>query len=348
MKALFLRDNLQLSLEETEKPSLLKDNDVIVRVTAASICGSDIHFWRGKVPCIPNFIIGHECVGVVDEVGKNVQNVRAGDRVSVPAGPYCGTCRNCSEGKVYACTSATAMLGGGKLLGDLPGCHSEYIRVPFGDSCLVPIPDSVSDKEALLVGDILSTGYFAVTNGNPQPGNDVAIFGAGPVGLCAVAAARIFTPARIFLIDIEDYRLELGLRMGATHVLNPAKCEAAKEIKKLSGGRGVDYSIDAVGIPQTLNECIRCNSVGGIVSVVGVGPAKMEIHMRKLFYKNLTLKTGYVPLNQMQRLMTLIETGHIDTTPLITHEMPLSNIIEGYEIFGDKKDNCIKVMIVPD
>lgn len=348
MKALFLRENNQLSLEETPKPVLQNDDDVILKVTASSICGSDIHFWQGDFPLYPNFIIGHEFVGIVEQTGKNVRKFGAGDRVAAAANPYCGVCTHCKEGKVYACLT-NGMFGGGKLMGDLPGAQAEYVRVPAADSCLVPIPDHVSDKAALLVGDVLSTGYFAVTNGCPQPGDDIAIFGAGPVGLCALASAKLFSPARIFLVDVEDYRLELGRSMGATHIINPNNGRAAKAIKKITGGRGVKLAVDAVGLRTTISECISCATEGGVVSLVGIGPARMDdFPIGKLFYKNLTLKAGLVPLNNMDRLMKLIAEGRLNIAPLITHEIKLDDILEGYRIFKDRKDNCIKVMITAD
>lgn len=345
MKALFLRENKQLSLEETESPVIRDDGDIIVRVTASSICGSDIHFWKGSLPVVPDFILGHEFVGVVEEAGRGVRRFKPGDRVSVPANPYCGVCSKCKEGRVYACR-LNAMFGGGKLTGDLPGAQAEYVRVPAADACVVPIPDHVSDKAALLVGDVLSTGHFAVLNGSPRPGDDIAIFGAGPVGLCALASAALFSPARIFLVDVEDYRLEMGRRLGATHVFNAKEVGAAKEIKAITGGRGVDLAIDAVGQPSILNECISCTTKGGVISLVGIGAPMVDFPVGKFLLKNLTLKAGLVPLTQMDRLMKLIAEDRLDVTPLITHEIKLSDILEGYRIFGNREDNCIKVMVV--
>ncbi|MFZ5596110.1 MAG: alcohol dehydrogenase [Bacillota bacterium] len=345
MKALFLRDNKRLSLEDTERPVIKDPGDVIVRVTASSICGSDIHFWQGSLPCIPDFILGHEFVGVIDEVGSSVKMFKPGDRVSVPANPYCGVCPNCKEGKVYVC-ELKSMFGGGKLLGDLPGAQAEYVRVPCAENCLVPIPDTVSDKAALLVGDVLSTGYFAALNGNIRPGDNVAVFGAGPVGLCALASVMLFSPGRVFLVDLEDYRLEVGSGMGATHLINSGSTRPAREIRTITGGRGVDLAIDAVGLPDTLNEAVSSAAPGGVISLVGIGPPVMEMPMGKFIFKNLTLKAGLVPLTNMPRLMKLIEEGRLDVTPLITHEIKLSNILEGYRIFKNREDNCIKVMVV--
>ncbi|MGE5390139.1 MAG: zinc-dependent alcohol dehydrogenase [Deltaproteobacteria bacterium] len=347
MKALFLKENNQLVLEETAKPEIIDDGDVIVKVTAGTICGSDLHFWKGHLYYVPDFILGHEFVGMIDQVGAKVKRFKPGDRVAVPAIPFCGTCAGCRTGDTYKCTSST-MFGWRTHRGNLAGGQAEFVRVPFADVGLVPIPDSVTDKEALLVGDILSTGYFGVTNGKLKPGDDIAIFGAGPVGLCAVACAKLFTPGRIILVDYEDNRLEMGKRLGATHLLNPSQCEVIKEIKKITGKRGVDVSLDAVGLPSTMQDCIDATTQGGIISNVGVGPMSFEVSVGKMMLKNLSFTTGLVNLDQMGRLMKLIELKHLDLTPIITHEMPLSRIIDAYHMFADKEDGCIKVMIVPD
>ncbi|MGE5381308.1 MAG: alcohol dehydrogenase catalytic domain-containing protein [Methylocystaceae bacterium] len=346
MKALFLRENQVLSLEETARPMIERSSDVIVRVTAAAICASDVHFWKGEVPCVPNFILGHEFVGVVEEAGADVKRFPPGTRVAVPAMPFCGTCSGCRKGEYFKCR-VSSMFGWRTPRANLAGGQAELVRVPFADNCLLPIPDSVADKQALFVGDILSTAYFGVTNGELTPGQDVAIFGAGPVGLCAVACARLFSPGRIILVDMEDNRLEMGSKMGATHTINASREEAVKTIKMITGKRGVDVSLDAVGLPSTLDDCINATTPGGIISNVGVGPSMFKVNIGGMFMKNLTFKTGLVNLNQMDRLMRLIEEGRLDVTPIITHEVSLDNIVEGYQMFADRADNCIKVMVVP-
>lgn len=347
MKALFLREQQQLSLEDTPDPTLQDGGDVIVRVTASSICGSDVHFWKGHLPSIPDFILGHEFVGEIIEVGSQVRSFQKGDRVAVPANPFCGTCVNCQAGRVNNCLTVKGMFGAGLMLGNLPGAQAHYVRVPHADACLAKIPPSVDDKAALLVGDVLSTGLFAIENGSPRPGDNIAVFGAGPVGLCAVACARLFSPAKIFLVDIEDYRLEVGAQLGATHLLNPERVNVVKEIKAATLGVGVNLTVDAVGLPSILKDCITCTAPGGTVSVVGMGTASLEFPMMKFMLKNLTLRGGLVPLVNMKRLLTLIEEKRLDVTPLITHTIKLEQIIEGYHMFADKKDNCIKVMVVP-
>lgn len=347
MQALFLRENLQLSLEETDAPILKKDTDVLVRVTASSICGSDVHFWKGHIPYRPGFIIGHEFVGVIEQVGSQVRNFKPGDRIAAPAAPYCGICANCRAGKVYACSSSRGMFGGLGVAGTLPGAQAELIRIPFADTCLVPIPDQVSDQAALLVGDVLSTGYFAITNGDPQPGGSIVVFGAGPVGLCAVACAALFSPASLIVVDVEENRLQVAQTLGATHVLNPEKGGNAKEIRRIAGGEGVNLAVDAVGLPVTLQQAIKSADRGGTISIVGIGPPVIEFPMAEFFFKNLTLKGGYVPLTQMHRLMKLIETGKLDVSALVTHKIGLGEIIDGYQMFADKQDGCIKVMVIP-
>jgi alcohol dehydrogenase len=282
IKALFLNEDLTLSLEETEKPTLQNPTDAIIKVSAASICGSDIHFITGEVALYPNdrFIIGHEGVGVVEEVGSMVTNFKPGDRVVIPAGIACGDCIQCREGRIYACEMNT-LFGHGRIKGNLPGLQSEYVRMPLADHNLVHIPDSVTDKEVLLVGDVLSTGYIGVINGKPQPGEDIAIFGAGPVGLCAVASAKLFSPSRIILVDLEDYRLEAGLKLGATHVINASTTDAAKEVRRITNGVGTQVSVDAAAFPETINNCLACTAKGGTVSVIGISPWKIEFNMAR-------------------------------------------------------------------
>ena len=334
-------------MEETAKPVILEPGDIIVRVTASSICGSDIHFITGEVPLKPDFIIGHEGVGVVEEVGGEVKFFKPGDRVAIPYMVSCGTCWECKAGRTYAC-SADLQFGVGQARGDLPGLQAEYVRIPFADSSVVHIPDSVSDREALFVGDILSTGYIGVINGNIKPGDEVAIFGAGPVGLCAVACAQLFSPSRIILVDLEDYRLEAGKRLGATHVINARSTRAGAEIRRLTGGYGVEASIEASGSEAALDDCLACTAKGGIISAIGMTPFSIKLAMGKMFYKNLTMISGYTSLNEMGRLMKLIENRKLDLTSLITHEVPFSSILEGYRIFQNRLDNCIKVMVIPD
>ncbi len=284
---------------------------------------------------------------MVEEVGSLVTKCKPGDRVVIPAGITCGVCSQCKAGRLYACEYNT-LFGHGKIKGDLPGIQAEYVRMPFADNSLVSIPDSVTDQEALFVGDILSTGYIGVSNGKPQPGEDIAIFGAGPVGLCTVACAKLFSPARIILVDLEDYRLEAGLKLGATHVINASSCDAAKEIRKITNGVGVQVAVDAAAFPETINNCLACTAKGGIISVIGISPWKVELNMGRMFFNNLTMVSGYTSMHEMEHLMRLIEYKKLDLTSLITHQYPLSNILEGYRVFQNRLDNCIKVMIVPD
>ncbi len=347
IKALFLRDGLKLSLEETDKPTIKEPTDIIVKVTASSICGSDIHFITGEVPLTPNFIIGHEGVGVVEEVGERVKNFKPGDRVIIPGAVACGTCPECRMGRSYACEFDT-MFGVGKNRGDLPGVQAEYARMPFADYSTVLIPDSVTDKEALFVGDILSTGCEGVMNGHVKPGDDVVVFGAGPVGLCAVACAKLFSPSRIFLVDLEDYRLEAGKKLGATHLINASRTSAAKEIRGVTGGVGTQVTIDAAAYPATLDDSLSCTAKGGTVSIIGMSPFHVKYAMGKVFYKNLTVVSGYATDRWVRMLMKLIEFKQLDLTSLFTHEYSLSDILEAYHVFQNRLDNCIKVLILPD
>lgn len=345
MKALFFKDKHQIALEETGRPVLENSDDVIVKVTASAICGSDIHLLEGIVASVPNYILGHEFVGIIEKAGQDVKRFKPGSRVAVPAIPFCGTCSGCLKGEYFQCRGSS-MFGWRTPRANLAGAQSEYVRVPYADVCLVPIPNSVSDRQALLVGDVLSTAYFGITNANLEPGQDIAIFGAGPVGLCCVACAKLFSPGRIILVDLQDNRLDMGQRLGATHTLNANQVDVRKEIKSITR-RGVDVALDAVGLPSTMEDCIQTTAIGGIISNLAVGNPSFEVNMGTMFMKNLSFKTGFVNLNQMERLMKLIELGRLDVSPLITHEMPLDNIVEAYRIFANREDNCIKIMIKP-
>ncbi|MDO4540374.1 MAG: alcohol dehydrogenase catalytic domain-containing protein [Syntrophomonadaceae bacterium] len=345
MKALFLRENLRLSLEETDKPTLQNADDIILKVTATTICGSDLHMVHGMLYSLPDFIIGHEFVGVVDEVGTAVQDFKPGDRVVVPSAPFCGQCDKCLQGNYHLCRKAR--LFGWRIHPKYHwnGGQAEYVRVPFANTGLLHTPDSVTDEQALFIGDILSTAYFAVTNANLSPGQSIAIFGAGPVGLCAVACAKLFSPSHIILIDMEENRLAMGARLGATHTLK-AGPDMLKQLKGIIR-QGVDVALDAAGVPATLSDSIDVCTKGGFISVAGVGPSEFPVRVGELFMKNLTVKSGLVNLAEMPRLLKLVECGHLDLTPILTHEMPLDDIIEAYRIFDKREDGCIKVLLRP-
>jgi 2-desacetyl-2-hydroxyethyl bacteriochlorophyllide A dehydrogenase len=336
----------QIALEEVPKPVLQKPTDVIVRVTATAICTSDVHIVEGYFPPSPPFVIGHEFIGVVEETGGAITGFKPGDRVAVPPAPYCGVCDNCRKGHYGQCLSS-AIFGSGANWGNLPGGLAEYVRVPHADSCMVRIPGRISDDQAIFVGDMLATGYFAIDNCALKPGDTVAVFGAGPVGLCAVHTARLLSPDLIILVDIMDNRLETGKEMGATHTINSSREDAIAKIMELTGGLGVSAAVEAIGNPATVNAAAQVVGVGGVLSIVGLFPGNIEFPAQTLLMKNVTTRIGLAALGNMSRLLNLIAAGKLDTSPLITHRMPLKDFDKAYEIFEGKKENVVKVVLRP-
>lgn len=333
-------------MEEVQKPEVQNPTDVLLKVTTASLCTSDVHIVNGYLPPSPPFVIGHEFVGVVEDAGSGVTKYKAGDRVAVPPLPYCGLCAHCRKGMFGQCLNS-AVFGSGATWGNMPGAFAQYVRVPHADTCLVPIPDGISDEEAVFVGDMLTTGYFAAENCSLKPGATVAVFGAGPVGLCAVHTASLFNPAKIILVDAFDYRLEMGKKMGATHTINFTQNDAVDEIMALTGGRGADAAIEAVGDQKAVNDAAHVTGVGGTLSIVGLFPGNIEFPIQDLLMKNVTTKVGLSYLGNMPMLMGLLAEKKLDATPLITHRMPLDSFEQAYDIFSGKKDNVVKIILTP-
>jgi len=336
----------QVVLEEVPEPVVQKPTDVIIKVTATAICTSDVHIVDGYFPPSPPFILGHEFIGVVRAAGSAVTRFKEGDRVAVPPLPFCGACDNCREGNLGQCMHA-APFGSGATWGNIPGGLADYVRVPHADSCMMEIPAALSDEQALFVGDMLTTGYFAADNCAMKPGDTLAVFGAGPVGLCAVHAARLSGPSRVILIDILQNRLELGLKMGATDIINAAEEDVLPKIMELTNGRGVSAAIEAVGHPATVGAAVQSLGAGGVLSVVGLFPGNIDFPIQTLLMKNASMKIGLASLDNMRRLMTLVEAGKLDATPLITHRMPLADFEKAYTIFEKKEENVVKVLLEP-
>jgi alcohol dehydrogenase len=358
MKAIVFKEINRVALEEAEKPVIQHPDDAIVKVTLSSICGSDIHMIHGAAPMMPGNILGHEFVGVVDEIGEGVEGFEPGDRVAVACTVQCGKCEMCLKGLAAKCTSG-GVFGCGPFLGDFNGAQAEYVRVPHAQIGMHKIPDGLTDEQVLLVGDILSTGYFGVINGEVMPGDSVVIFGAGPVGLCTVACATLFSPAKIIAVDPIGKRLEIAKMMGATHVLDPTENDVITEIKELTGGApqdmleefrsrsGADVAIEAVGIKPTFDACFQAVRPGGNVSIIGVFEEAQELLMPQLSIKNIGVTMGLVNVVHMGRLLKVIEAGLLDTTPLITHRMSLDEGVKGYEMFDKKLDDVIKIALRP-
>lgn len=347
MKALVFDRVGEVKLREVDAPTIVEDTDVVLRVTLTAICGSDLHLMHGHIQTTPGYVLGHEYVGIVEQVGAAVKRFKRGDRVVGAGAPFCGLCDNCRKGHIYRCLRG-GILGSGPEYGNLNGTHAEYVRIPHADASLIAIPGSLTDEQVLFVGDILSTGYFSVIKANVTPGSSVAIFGAGPVGLCAVAAAKLFNPKKIILVGRENqYRLDMGKKLGATHTILSSEEPPLPAIMSLTDGRGADAVIEAVGSASTIQEAVRCAGIGSCVSIVGVSGNEVTLPMFEIFMKNLRIETGIVDLKYMRVLMDLIECGHLDLTPLVTHRMSLDSIESAMEIFEKRADNVIKIAIKP-
>ena len=335
-----------VALEEVSKPAMQKTTDVLLKVTATALCTSDVHIVNGYMPPSPPYVIGHEFIGIVEEAGSSVNNFKPGDRVAVPPLSYCGLCEHCRKGMPGQCLNS-AVFGSGATWGGMPGGFAQYVRVPHADACMVPIPGDISDDEAIFVGDMLTTGYYAVENCKLKPGATLAVFGAGPVGLCAVHTAQLFHPAKVVLVDSLDHRLALGKQMGATHTINLNETDAVAQIMDLTNGRRVDAAIEAVGDQKAINDAARVTGVGGTLSIVGLFPGNIEFPIMELLMKNVTTKVGLSYLGNMPMLMGLVAEKKLDATPLITHRMPLASFAEAYDIFAGKKENVVKIIMTP-
>lgn len=331
MKALVYHGPGKKTLDDRPRPTLLKPTDAIVKVVKTTICGTDLHILKGDVPtCEPGRILGHEGVGVVDSVGSGVTAFKVGDRVLISCITSCGKCGACKTGMYSHCSD------GGWILGHLiDGTQAEYVRIPHADTSLHPIPVG-SDEEALvMVSDILPTGYeCGVLNGKISPGATVAIVGAGPVGLAALLTAQFYSPAEIIVVDVDDNRLATAKRLGATSVVNNSDGKATETIMKMTGGRGVDTAIEAVGVPATFAICEGVVAAGGTLANVGVHGSKVDLHLERLWAHNITITTRLVDTVTTPLLLKTIASRKIDPTVLITHHFVLSAMLEAYDTFG--------------
>jgi len=346
MQAVMLKPGHQLALEDVPKPGLDGPGQMLVKVTTSAICGSDLHIKYGEIPIAPGTVIGHEFVGVVEETAPDVRLFKPGDRVDVAAGIWCGCCPPCQRGETQTCQMG-GVWGGGFFKGrQLSGAQTEYVQVPNADMCAVPIPDNVSDEQAILVGDVFSTGFHAVAEGGVRPGDTVAIFGCGPIGLAAVASAVLHGPSRIFAVDMLPNRLALAQELGA-ETIDATDGEAVNKILAATKMNGVDVAIEAVGQPASFNQALGTLRRGGSLSVVGLFPKSVELPLPMLGLYGVRISMGLANLSRMRQLMDLLATGKVDLSSLTTHSFPLSQAMEAYDLFENHKDKCIKVMLKP-
>jgi alcohol dehydrogenase len=343
MKALVYHGPGRHSWDEVNKPTLAEPEDAIVRVDATTICGTDLHILGGDVPEVTaGRILGHEAVGTIEQLGAGVRNLSVGDRVLVSCVSPCGRCAYCRTGSYGQC-----LAGGGWILGHLvDGTQAEYVRVPFADNSLYPLPPEITDEAALLLADILPTAYeVGVLRGRLQPAQTVAVVGAGPIGLAAIVTARLLSPGLIVAVDLAASRLDAAKLVGADVTVKSSP-DTVATIRELTDGLGVDVAIEAVGTPATFEMCTELVRPGGHVANVGVHGKPATLHLETLWIRNLTITTGLVDTNSTPTLLKMLASGQLDTSGFVTHRFGLGEMLEAYDVFGQAADTgALKVAL---
>jgi alcohol dehydrogenase len=344
MKALVYHGPGRRAWESVPDPRIEAATDAIVRIDTSTICGTDLHILKGDVPEVePGRILGHEAVGTVVEVGDAVSTLAAGDRVLVSCITSCGRCRFCKEARYGLCTG-----GGGWIFGHLiDGLQAELARVPFADTSVHKIPEGLTDEDVIFLADILPTSYeVGVLSGRVEPGDTVAIIGAGPIGLAAVMTAKLFTPGRIVVLDVAEARLEKARDFGADVTINNGAVDAVAAVMELTDGLGADVAIEAVGVPETFELCTELIRPGGRVANVGVHGHAATLHLERLWIRDVTITTGLVDTFTTPKLMRLIAEGRLDPTPFATHRFELDETMDAYATFADAATtNALKVVL---
>ena len=343
MLALVYNGPGQKKLEDRAKPVVQQPGDAIVRITKTTICGTDLHILKGDVAtCTPGTVLGHEGVGVIDSVGAGVTTYKPGDRVLISCISSCGRCEACRKGMYSHCATGGWMLGH-----RIDGTQAEFVRIPYADTSLYRIPDGADEEALVMLSDILPTGFeCGVLNGKVQPGSSVAIVGAGPIGLAALLTAQFYAPAAIIMVDLDDNRLEVAKRFGATATVNSSNGDAAQQVMALTGGRGVDTSIEAVGIPATFKLCQDVIAAGGTIANVGVHGCKADLDLERLWSHNVTITTGLVDTFSIPMLLKTVQAKRIDAAQLITHHFKLTEMLQAYDTFGKAADTkALKVIV---
>ncbi len=344
MKALVYHGPGERGWDTVDDPTIHEPTDAVVRIDTSTICGTDLHILKGDVPeTTPGTILGHEAVGTVQEVGAGVSTVKPGEKVLISCITSCGSCRFCKQGHYGLCVG-----GGGWIFGHLiDGLQAEYARVPFADNSVYKVPAQLSDEQVLFLADILPTSFeVGVLNGMVAPGDTVAIVGAGPIGLAAILTARLYTPGRIVAIDLADSRLESATRFGADTTINNGREDAVARVMELTDGLGADSAFEAVGVPQTFELATELIRPGGRVANIGVHGKPANLHLEKLWIRDVTITTGLVDTFSIPQLMRLIASGRLDPSLFATHRFPLGDTMDAYDVFADAANTgALKVVL---
>lgn len=343
MKALVYQGPGKKALEDRPIPEVKAPTDAVVKIVKTTICGTDLHILKGDVPtCSPGRILGHEGVGVVEKTGPGVATFRPGDRALISCISACGKCEYCRRGMYSHCTTGGWILGN-----EIDGTQAEYVRIPHADTSLYPIPAGADEEALVMLSDILPTGFeCGVLNGRVEPGSTVAIVGGGPIGLAALLTAQFYSPAEIIMIDLDDNRLQVAKRFGATATVNAAGGKAAETVMKMTGGRGVDTAIEAVGVPASFVTCEDIVAPGGTIANVGVHGAKVDLHLERLWSRNITITTRLVDTVTTPMLLKTVQSRKIDPKQLITHRFKLDQILDAYDTFGRAAStHALKVIV---
>ena len=343
MKALVYHGPAQRAWEDKPRPIIQNAGDAIVRITTSTICGTDLHILKGDLPAvIDGRILGHEGIGVVEQVGAGVSEFQVGDKVIISCVSACLKCDFCKKGMYSHCRH------GGWILGyTIDGTQAEYVRIPHADGSLYHFPADADEEAMVMLSDILPTGFeCGVLNGEVKPGDSVAIVGAGPVGLAVLLTAQFYSPAAIFMIDLDDKRLAVAKEFGATTLINSSDGRAAQRVLDLTEGAGVDVVIEAVGIPATFNICQAIVAAGGRIANVGVHGKSVELHLEKLWDRNIAITTRLVDTVTTPMLLKVVRSGKLQPSKLVTHRFALNDIMRAYDTFGNAaKEGALKVVL---
>ena len=349
MKALVYKGPGLKAWEEVPDPVIQQSTDVIVKMVATTICGTDLHILKGDVPEVATGrILGHEGIGVVTEVGSGVTQLAVGDKVILSCVSSCGRCSNCRKGLYSHCMDPEGVAGIGWIFGYMiDGTQAEFVRVPFAENSVYKMPEGMTDAEGILLSDILPTGFeIGVQYGHVSPGDVVAVIGSGPVGLSAVMTARLYGPSKIIAIDLDDSRLKRSADFGATDSVNSDDADWKEQVMALTDGQGVDVAIEAVGIPQTFTMATQIVRPGGSVANIGVHGKSVDLALNELWIHNIDISMGLVNTNTLGMLLKLVAEHKLPAQNFVTHEFSFDQILQAYDIFGNAaQHDALKVLI---